>query len=135
MVFEDDAVFCKDFSNKLDTILQNIDTIDTILYFGGRFIPNYIMKNSIRVNKNLIKYDYNQKWDRMDCDRGTFGYIITRKIAELLINSLHNPPFNLPIDDYITSILRLYKLDMYSTYPLLCHSFPSWECAYSDTNI
>ena len=80
VIFEDDAIFSKDFKKEFEQILLSFPNFDTILYFGGRFQANYKMKTCVKVNEKIVKYDYNKPWDPWDCDRGAFGYIISKSL-------------------------------------------------------
>lgn len=121
MIFEDDAIFSNQFIKIIDKI--DISYIDTILYIGGRFTPNYVMTNSIPITDVLIKHDISKRWDPMDCDRCTHAYIISYKCAKLLVDSF-DKTFNGtdPVDYYIIRCVLENKMNIYNSRPLLCHS-------------
>jgi glycosyl transferase, family 25 len=121
MIFEDDAIFSDQFTEIIDKI--DLSYIDSILYIGGRFTPNYIMRNSIPITDVLIKHDLSKRWDPMDCDRGTFAYILTKNCAKILLESF-DKMFNGtdPVDYYIIRCVLGNKMNIYNSKPLLCHS-------------
>lgn len=121
-IFEDDAIFCDDFKKKLDVCLKNIDNMKTVLYIGGRFTPNFKTQYSLDIGDNISKFDYNRDWDGETCDRTAHAYIIHRDVVGKLIEELENPIWNGPLDQFITHVLKKYKLDIFSCNPLLCHS-------------
>jgi len=130
MIFEDDPIFSKEYKNVERLIDLNI--VDSILYFGGRFTPNYIMRNSIPITDVLIKHDMSKRWDPMDCDRTLHGYILTKNCAKILLESFDNI-FNGtdPADYYVIRCVLENKMDIYSSKPLLCHS----EAVAADSDI
>lgn len=121
MIFEDDAIFSNQFTEIIDKI--DLSYIDNILYIGGRFTPNYIMRNSIPITDVLVKHDLSKRWNPMDCDRGTFAYIISYNCAKILLESF-DKIFNGtdPVDYYIMRCVLGNRIDIYNSKPLLCHS-------------
>ena len=130
IIFEDDAEFSKEFLDKFNNLLNESIIFDSILYLGGRFTENYKMINCIKFRKNIVKYDYNKKWNAYDCERTTHSYIISKKCCELFLNDFNKRIKNYcykafsfpPVDLYMTHVLRLNKKEIYHIYPLLCHS-------------
>jgi GR25 family glycosyltransferase involved in LPS biosynthesis len=127
VIFEDDAVFSKKFQNNFKKILNSFLNFDTILYFGGRFIENYKMKNCINVKENIVKYDYNKEWIGIDCDRTTHSYIISKKCCDFYLKKfnecIEDPNYVFPpVDHWMMKMLRSEKKNIFHTYPLLCHS-------------
>jgi len=123
IIYEDDPIFCNNYENKFNNIINKIDKIDTILYLGGRFKANFRMKRCINVCDNIVKYDYNKEWNSSDCDRGTYSYIINKNCSKLLLENLNNPKFfNIPIDHYMMNVLKKYKKDIYHVNPLIIYS-------------
>lgn len=135
IIFEDDVIFCDNFNEKLDNIVNilklNKDMFKTVLYLGGRFEPNFMMKTCIPVIDNIVKYDYTQNWIGSDCDRGTYAYIINKNCAKLFLENIDNNEFNnLAVDHYMMCVLRKYKKDILHINPLLC-----WSKLYGDSDI
>lgn len=130
IIFEDDAKFSKNFLENFNNLINEFTHFDSILYLGGRFTESYKMINCIKHTKNIVKYDYNKKWNAYDCERTTHSYIINKNCCNLFIKdfnrrieSYYIKSFSFPpVDHYMTHILRLNKKDIYHTYPLLCHS-------------
>ena len=130
VIFEDDTKFTNGFLEGLNHIFKNFNSFNTILYTGGRFTENYEMKNSINVINNIVKYDYNKKWNPYDCERTTHSYIISKKCCELFLKDFNErikndnikKIFFPPIDIYMTFVLRINKKDIFHSYPLLCYS-------------
>jgi len=125
LIMEDDPIFCKDFMNKFNKVLENAPEKYDILYIGGRFWPDYYMKNCIKINDVIVKHLY-PPWIPIDHDRGGFSYIISKKLASLLIEYFENPQLwnkNIPaVDHFIPSILIRHKFNIYNSYPLLTHA-------------
>jgi glycosyl transferase family 25 len=123
LIFEDDTIFSDNFKTELDKV--ELDKyIENFLYVGGRHEPNFIMDNmfTIDIADNLIKYNLNTI---NKCDqhfRGAFGYLITKKFAEILYYSFDFLYDGLAVDHYIYNSLSHYKIDIMNTKPLLCYS-------------
>ena len=51
-------------------------------------------------------------------------YIIHKDCAKLLLDNISNSKIfrYRPVDHYILQVLRFYKKDIFSSYPLLCYS-------------
>ena len=122
LIFEDDAIFCKDFNTKFIKCLPYINNIKTILYLGGRFTPEFTSQFNIPINSRICKHNYNFTWHDESCDRTAHAYVIHRDFAKILIDEIEQPNYSDPLDAYIIHTLRKHKLDIYNTLPLLCHS-------------
>ena len=123
IIFEDDPIFCKDFKNKFMNLIKDINKIESIIYFGGRFNEDFKMKTCININNNIVKYNYSKKWVGSDCDRGAYSYIINKKISKLFLDNLDKNIFsNKAVDHYMMNVLRNYKINIYHSYPLLTYS-------------
>ena len=122
-IFEDDPFFNKDFKDTLKKILNNFNDFDSILYVGGRYVPNFVMNsNFIKVNENIVKTDYSKPWNSFNCDRGTFSYIIHKKCAQIFLNEIRETKYvNYAVDKFMTNTLRKHNINMFSTNPLLCY--------------
>lgn len=125
VIFEDDAIFSKDFQTSFNDII-NTDLDFNIIYIGGRFTENYKMINCVPVTDKIVKYDYNKTWNRMDCDRTAHAYIISKKCCQLLLDNYNenlktNHIFR-AVDAWMLDILIENKKEIHHSYPLLCHS-------------
>lgn len=143
IVYEDDAIFCEHYDTKLRTVLDELKTIenfDTIVYIGGRFMPNFVAQNVIPVTDTIVKTDYSN-WNPVHHDRTTHAYIISKQCCRLLLDSLSNDLNDSndskesndqndtkkywkkgPIDHFMVGVLRHLEKDIYHSTPLLCHS-------------
>ena len=124
LIMEDDPIFCKDFLNKFNKVLENAPEKYDILYIGGRFWPDYYMKNCIKINDVIVKHLY-PPWIPLDHDRCTESYIININLAKLFIKyfeSLQIWNKNIPaVDHFMTTILIKHNINIYNSYPLLCN--------------
>jgi GR25 family glycosyltransferase involved in LPS biosynthesis len=127
MVFEDDGVFCDDFKNKLEMCIHEMPSDTKILYFGGRFSPDFKMDpdtftpitEHIVAHTNVDWYNRNA-WNH---DRCTFGYIISCSLAQYFIDCFEaNFYLDFAIDNWMLKICMDNKIPIYNTYPLLCYS-------------
>jgi hypothetical protein len=82
------------------------------------------MKNCIKINDVIVKHLY-PPWIPLDHDRCLYSYIISKKLANLLIQYFENPQLwnkNIPaVDHFIPNILIRHKFNIYNSYPLLIH--------------
>ena len=124
-IFEDDAIFCKDFMSKFNKVLRNVPEKYDILYIGGRFGPDVYMTNCIKINDIIVKH-LCPPWITDDHDRTTHSYIINVNLAKLYIQDFENLQIwnkNIPaVDHFMTTILRNHNINIYNSYPLLCYS-------------
>lgn len=127
IVFEDDCVFCDDFKNKLELYIREMPPNTKILYFGGRFTPDFKMEpgtfdpitEHIVAHKNVSWYDRNYH----NHDRGTFGYIISISLAQYLIDCFEsNMYLDIAHDNWMLKTCMDNNIPIYNTYPLLCYS-------------
>lgn len=131
MIFEDDAQFSEFFYEFMETLTipENIN----ILYFGGRFHPDFIIPDThlIKVNDKIYKHNHENQWNMMIHERTTHGYIITSRLARFLIHLFEiNETNNEEIDHHMIHTFRGLNLPYYSTYPLVC-----WSPMISDSDI
>lgn len=133
LIFEDDPIFCENFKEKCDKLSENIHLIDTILYIGGRFIPNFIPDNRIEITDNIYKSDYSKGVNQEQDCRGTFCYLITKRCCEFFLSirpgregdllNKQKTPF--PLDHYMLTVLLRNKFNIFHSKPLLCYSLPN----------
>lgn len=134
LIMEDDTIFCDDFLNKLNNNINefiNIKPNYKIIYIGGRFTPNFIMKESnyIKISDTCVKHNINrtniiQQWnyDRVQFDRTTQCYIITYTMAKLFFELFINTKIYRSVDTWLIDVLHILHIDIYDTVPLLCYS-------------
>lgn len=122
MVFEDDAMFNKDFLNYMNTLI--LPEKFNVIYFGGRFHPNFIVpRNHMElVNDKVYRHIYKNQWENAIHERTTHGYIITSKMAKFLINVFEIKDLNEEVDHHMIHTMRDLDLPYHSTYPLVCWS-------------
>ena len=122
MVFEDDAIFNEEFSEKMESVLNNLPEYG-IVYFGGRFNKNFTIPEnySIKVNEYINQSNLSN-FNNVYHERTTHGYIITYKIAKLLIELFNNTPHPDALDQFMIHKLKVLDIPVYNTIPLLCHS-------------
>lgn len=128
-IMEDDIIFEPCFENNFDHVLENISKCE-ILYVGGRFGPNFKTdpKYYTSITSNIIEYKFENNTGldshfRINIDRTTHGYIISKKYAEFLLN-IFNDSTNiiLPIDHWLIITLHDNNLKINSCNPLICYS-------------
>jgi len=136
LIMEDDAKFCDNFNEKLQNLIKNIKDYD-ILYIGGRFTPNFSMNpdNYTKITDNIVQHKYNDNYIfnknptnndltfRIDTDRTTHSYIISKNICKLLLDVFNKSNnIDIPIDFWIIETLHYNNIKIYSCNPLLCYS-------------
>lgn len=136
MIFEDDGVFCDDFKNKLEMCIHEMPPSTQILYFGGRFTPDFKMQPGtfIPITEHIVAHSsvdwYNR--DFQNHDRCTFGYIISSSLAQYFINYFEsNIYLDFAIDNWMIKICMDNKIPIYNTCPLLSYS----NCNTNDSDI
>ena len=132
LIFEDDCIFCDNFSEKLNNIYNEFKTHtlqdNNIFYIGGQFEPNFFTKsnNCSQISDNLIKHNfYQENGDvniRYNLDRTTHSYIITKSTALFLLNQFNTNINCLAVDHWLIECFNKFKYNIYSTQPLLCYS-------------
>jgi GR25 family glycosyltransferase involved in LPS biosynthesis len=129
MVFEDDGFFCDDFKNKLELCIHEMPLDTKILYFGGRFTPDFKMAPDtfVPITEHIVAHR-NIDWYNRDClnhDRGTFGYIISYSLAEYFIKYLDsNMHLDNAVDHFMIRVCMNNNIPIYNTYPLLSYAEP-----------
>ena len=119
MIFEDDAIFCKDFLTQIE---HDIPADTSILYIGGRFEPEFKMTHCSKMSDTIVKHG-SVPWIGGDMDRTLHAYIISKDMAQLCINEFYRSVIiNQAVDSWILAVCRKYSLPIYNMYPLLCHS-------------
>jgi len=127
IIFEDDAIFCEDFENKLERIIQNIPNNTDILYFGGRFHADFKMEGGtyLPISENIVAHT-NIRWEQRNQgnhDRTTIGYIISNNLANRLINMFNFGQLNnYAVDHFLIKYCMNNSIQILNTYPLLCYS-------------
>jgi GR25 family glycosyltransferase involved in LPS biosynthesis len=129
LVFEDDGVFCDDFKNRLETCIHEMPSDSKILYFGGRFSPDFKMAPDtfVPITENIVAHTnidwYNRDWGNHD--RGAFAYLISYSLAEYFIKYFEsNMHLDNAVDHFMVRICMDNNIPIYNTYPLLCYAEP-----------
>jgi GR25 family glycosyltransferase involved in LPS biosynthesis len=127
-IMEDDAIFCHDFTEKYNQVLNSMPLDTKILYIGGRFKSDFLMKDIYynKITDNIVEYNIDS-WEKRNDeqhDRTTHGYIISKDAAKILINCFYTAQvIDNEIDHYIIKMLLETNNKIYSVNPLLCHSY------------
>ena len=131
VIFEDDAEFCEDFEYKFKKCLSEIKkNMDGVLYFGGRFDPNFQMpaENYLNFSESISqhKLEKDVKLDSLETvmwsARTTHGYIIFKNTAKKIYDIFTKlPNIDSAIDHWMLLILINNNIDVYDTIPLLCY--------------
>lgn len=122
LIFEDDALFCEGFLVMFNKLLKEIPKDIYILYVGGRFEPYFKMKNCSNISDIIVKHNIGYSCGH-DMDRTLHAYIISNELAQLCIKEFYGS-INIKeaIDSWILKVCTNNSIEIYSTYPLLCHS-------------
>ena len=126
IIYEDDCKFCDNYDIKMNCILKEMHVDTKILYFGGRFTPDFYMEEGTftRINNNIVAHSITP-WilrNAIHHDRTAHGYIISKEVAEKLIFHFDNKNLlHLPFDHWIICICMDSQIPIYNTCPLLCH--------------
>jgi len=127
IIFEDDCIFCNDFKSKIEKIINEMPYDTEILYFGGRDIEYFKMKEGTysQITESIVTHK-NMNWCNRDCyndDRTLHAYIISHKLANKLIKFIeNNHSLNIPIDHWIIMLCMDNNIPIYNSNPLLCYS-------------
>jgi GR25 family glycosyltransferase involved in LPS biosynthesis len=137
LIMEDDCIFCDNFYQIFEKVYKYSFLYD-ILYLGGRFLPNYVMKsnNFIQCNDNIVQHNYKKDYIfnnnnlngedldfRFDTDRTTSCYIISKSAAKKLLDVFNKSELIvIPIDFWIIETLHYNDSKIFSHNPLLCHT-------------
>ena len=129
IIFEDDALHCDNFHDKFAIICNELPEDFNILYFGGRFWPDFVMnpENYRHITENIVEHVFETRTYlhsyRIQHDRTTHGYIISKKIAAFFLN-IFNSVENIcaPIDEFMIRTMVDADIKIYDSKPLLCYS-------------
>jgi len=120
-IIEDDAFFSRDFTKRFLQVLNEVSHDVDILYIGGRFTSDFVMLKFLTVSQNIVKHIKPFEGD-VD-DRTTHAYIVSYKMAGLLVNTFYSlQNISIPIDHWILNMCMQNSIDIYNSNPLLCHS-------------
>lgn len=126
MIFEDDCLFSSHFIERLQASMhsmQNHSSNVDVLWIGGRFTRDYVMRRCIHVNDHICTHDYHADWDGMDMDRTTHAYVISRTHASYMVGQLESGfDATTPVDHLLTRTSQMTQTPMFNTLPLLCYS-------------
>lgn len=135
LTFEDDVFFCKNFNDKIESILEKFSKIENsnkLLFIGGRFHEYFTIKQSttyvwekVYTNDKTF-YKRNQKPNIIsyDIDRTTHALIFTKSCIKILYEKMKDEYLKHPIDHFIISIEKKYPdlVTYYECSPHLCYS-------------
>lgn len=127
IIFEDDAILCDDFKNKLQIVIDEMPTDTQILYFGGRFSQDFRMEQHTcrNITQNIVAHN-NVNWNHRDQgnhDRTTHSYIISNTLAKQFIQYFeNNVELYLAVDHWMIKYCMNNQIPIYNSYPLLCYS-------------
>jgi GR25 family glycosyltransferase involved in LPS biosynthesis len=126
LIFEDDAIFSDNFLEVYSKILEEFPSDTDILYIGGRFEPQFKMRDFIKVSDNIVKHRIeNNRILGIDCDtdRTTHAYIVSNSFATKFTEEFYKTiRHSKAIDSYLLSFCNTHNFTVYNAYPLLCHS-------------
>ena len=122
IIFEDDAIPSSNFNEKLNVILNEVPKDFDFIYIGGRFHENFIMpdKYIYKISPNIVQHN-NLHFGPYH-DRTTHSYIISKRMAQKLLDIFNNSNLHRPIDHWLLEMLRKEKVNIYNSNPLLCYS-------------
>jgi GR25 family glycosyltransferase involved in LPS biosynthesis len=122
IIFEDDARPTNNFVNKLEHILYEIKKDYDFLYIGGRFHIDFKMPDQYhhKVSSNIVQH-FGEHYGPFH-DRTTHGYIISNKMARILLDIFNNNGLHRPFDHWLIEMLKKEKVIIYNSHPLLCYS-------------
>jgi GR25 family glycosyltransferase involved in LPS biosynthesis len=112
LILEDDALFCEDFNDKFETVMQTLPNDSDIFYLGA-LLPKNVGKTT-PVNAN---------WHRQVMTTGSHAYCINPARVNYFIENLDGYEW------YIDIGLRVFaeKYNAYVTQPNLVTQFPSYS--------
>ena len=125
LILEDDAIFSKNFTEKLEKVITELPKDFIIAYIGGRFQENFVMNPNtcIPISENIVQHKYPlQSW--VDVDRTTHAYIISNAGAKLVLSQFESSQIiDCPFDKWLLfKALEKNNVKIYNSTPLLCHS-------------
>ena len=121
MIFEDDCLFDQNFLEFMNSI--ELPPGFKIIYPGGRFHKNFTIPSTAMIPINTKVYQHNDTlWNNHLHERTTHCYIISYECAKFLIELFIIQPYPQPVDQFIIHNLKLLKIPVHSTNPLVCWS-------------
>ena len=126
LIFEDDAIFCDNFLDLYSKIMKEFPSDTHILYIGGRFEPQFKMRDSTNVSDTIVKHRIiNNRIVGLPfhTDRTTHAYIVSNTFANKFIEEFYkNLQHTKAIDTSLLAFCIKHVFTIYNSYPLLCHS-------------
>jgi GR25 family glycosyltransferase involved in LPS biosynthesis len=127
VVMEDDGIFCENFKDKINEIINELPDDCQILYFGGRFEPYFKMDPGTFISfSNKIVSHVQIKWEQRSWrnhDRTTHGYIISYNLAKFFIDCFNrNMYLDCAIDNWMLRICMNNNIKILNASPLLSYS-------------
>jgi len=125
-IMEDDAIFCEGFEQKLLKVLNDMPADTDLLYIGGRFTKDFVTEKCLKISDVIVKHgiDSNIRFKGdTDLDRTTHAYIISYKMAKMLLDMFYSSGrISKAIDSWILQACHTNSISIYNAQPLLCHS-------------
>jgi GR25 family glycosyltransferase involved in LPS biosynthesis len=128
VVMEDDGIFCENFKDKINQIIDEMPNNCQILYFGGRFEPYFKMEPGTfeSISNNIVSH-FQKRWEnrsQRNHDRTTSGYIISYNLAKFFLE-LYNANVNLDmaIDNWMLKNCMNNNIKILNANPLLSYSY------------
>lgn len=126
LIFEDDAIFCDNFLDLYSKVMKEFPSDAHILYIGGRFDPEFKMRDSTKISDTIVKHriENNRILGLPDhTDRTTHAYIVSNVFATKFTGEFYKTLYHSQaIDSYLQAFFIKHGFTMYNSYPLLCHS-------------
>jgi len=124
LIFEDDVVFCEDFNNKFNSIINELPADWDMFYLGG---------NTIEPDKNLKKVTSNIF--KTTGTKTTHAYAIKNTIFKKVIKG--QLEFNYPVDGFYRNIIQPAH-NCYIVNPNMAWQRPGFsdiQCGFRDYNL
>tara|TARA_Y100000389_G_C17470670_1_gene530362 strand:- start:3628 stop:5007 length:1380 start_codon:yes stop_codon:yes gene_type:complete len=146
-IYEDDAQFSNNYTERLHKILLELPEDFNILYLGGRFESDFYSKNIENVTKNIVQhqqimYKDGRVLNGIDLDRTTHAYIISIQCARTLCRALENSSNddqlnyhilrydNSQLDHFMLRTLMKSNIPIFNSQPLI-----NWSPLMGDSDI
>ena len=121
LIFEDDAILCDNFKNKLDKYLLYLPANWDMLFISdgcGLHIPKNILKNNQFI---YLKDNFPSKNGGLGATRCLDSYLITKKCAQKIVDKLTQPNYTVlcPADHWLNHVIRNNKFNVYWCEPTI----------------
>jgi GR25 family glycosyltransferase involved in LPS biosynthesis len=119
-IFEDDAIICPNFEERLEFVLSKVTQEMMVVFIGGRFTRDFQTPYSIPCDVGLCYYDNTMRFNGSHHDRTAHAYIITLQGAKYLYDRLCTAWNGLELDKFMIQELLPHRV--YNSNPHLCYS-------------